>query len=159
MTETILNRIFSGSATSDEFLRRIRYAAALGHLSKLPESELAALLTIERDTLAEWKRRPEWRETVQAISMKMVFTSPTLRLFIQEMAQYGSPGMQQEVVETAVDMAGNIQWTTDLGNAFLAQQTDVMDAVQRMSRQILMLPRQRKFSVLTAKISSVPTIR
>ena len=29
-------------------------------------------------------------------------------------------------------MAGNIQWTTDLGNAFLAQQSDVMDAVQRM---------------------------
>ena len=29
-------------------------------------------------------------------------------------------------------MVGNIQWTTDLGNAFLAQQTDVMDAVQRM---------------------------
>src|SRR4026208_596894 len=29
-------------------------------------------------------------------------------------------------------MAGNIQWATDLGNAFLAQQSDVMDAVQRM---------------------------
>src|SRR5438093_9906011 len=29
-------------------------------------------------------------------------------------------------------MAGNIQWTTDLGNAFLAQQSDVMDAVQTM---------------------------
>src|SRR5512133_2193171 len=29
-------------------------------------------------------------------------------------------------------MAGNVQWTTDLGNAFLAQQPDVMDAVQRM---------------------------
>jgi hypothetical protein len=29
-------------------------------------------------------------------------------------------------------MAENIQWTTDLGNAFLAQQSDVMDAVQRM---------------------------
>src|SRR5438552_9620611 len=29
-------------------------------------------------------------------------------------------------------MAGNIQWTTDLGNAFLAQQSDVMDAAQRM---------------------------
>src|SRR5438093_4096957 len=29
-------------------------------------------------------------------------------------------------------MAGNIQWTTDLGNAFLAQQSDVMNAVQRM---------------------------
>ena len=29
-------------------------------------------------------------------------------------------------------MAGNIQWTTELGNAVLAQQSDVMDAVQRM---------------------------
>ena len=29
-------------------------------------------------------------------------------------------------------LAEDIQWTTDLGNAFLAQQTDVMDAVQRM---------------------------
>ena len=29
-------------------------------------------------------------------------------------------------------MAANIQWTSDLGNAFLAQQSDVMDAVQRM---------------------------
>ena len=29
-------------------------------------------------------------------------------------------------------LAGNIAWTSDLGNAFLAQQSDVMDAVQRM---------------------------
>jgi hypothetical protein len=29
-------------------------------------------------------------------------------------------------------LADDIQWTADLGNAFLAQQSDVMDAVQRM---------------------------
>ena len=29
-------------------------------------------------------------------------------------------------------LAGNIQWTTELGNAFLAQQVDLMAAVQRM---------------------------
>src|SRR4029453_3374097 len=29
-------------------------------------------------------------------------------------------------------LAEDVQWTTDLGNAFLAQQKDVMDAVQRM---------------------------
>jgi hypothetical protein len=29
-------------------------------------------------------------------------------------------------------LADDIQWTTDLGNAFLAQQGDVMDAIQRM---------------------------
>jgi len=37
-----------------------------------------------------------------------------------------------DVVKRLVD---DIQWTTDLGNAFLAQQSDVMDAVQRMRRK------------------------
>src|SRR6202008_198180 len=32
-------------------------------------------------------------------------------------------------------LADDIQWTTDLGNAFLAQQSDVMDAVQRMRQK------------------------
>ena len=37
------------------------------------------------------------------------------------------------VLPDAVEqLAENIKWTTDLGNAFLAQQNDVMDAVQRM---------------------------
>jgi uncharacterized membrane protein YgcG len=37
--------------------------------------------------------------------------------------------------EVLKQLAGNIKWTTDLGNAFLAQQKDVMDAVQRMRRK------------------------
>ena len=37
-----------------------------------------------------------------------------------------------EVVKLLSD---NIKWTTDLGNAFLAQQNDVMDAVQRMRKK------------------------
>ncbi len=32
-------------------------------------------------------------------------------------------------------LADDIQWTADLGNAFLAQQSDVMDAVQRMRKR------------------------
>jgi hypothetical protein len=32
-------------------------------------------------------------------------------------------------------LSGDIKWTTDLGNAFLAQQSDVMDAVQRMRKK------------------------
>jgi hypothetical protein len=40
------------------------------------------------------------------------------------------------VVPEAVDrLANDIQWTTELGNAFLAQQGDVMDAVQRMRKK------------------------
>jgi hypothetical protein len=34
--------------------------------------------------------------------------------------------------EVVKQLAENVKWTTDLGNAFLAQQSDVMDAVQRM---------------------------
>src|ERR1700722_2094330 len=36
------------------------------------------------------------------------------------------------VLET---MAGDMRWTSDLGNAFLAQQQDVEDAVQRMRQK------------------------
>lgn len=32
-------------------------------------------------------------------------------------------------------LSENVKWTTDLGNAFLAQQSDVMDAVQRMRKK------------------------
>jgi hypothetical protein len=32
-------------------------------------------------------------------------------------------------------LADDIQWTTDLGNAFLAQESDLMDAVQRMRKK------------------------
>jgi hypothetical protein len=37
--------------------------------------------------------------------------------------------------EVVKRLADDIQWITDLGNAFLAQQSDVMDAVQRMRKK------------------------
>ncbi len=37
--------------------------------------------------------------------------------------------------EVVKQLSENIQWTTDLGNAFLAQQSDVMNAVQRMRKK------------------------
>jgi len=39
------------------------------------------------------------------------------------------------IPEVVKRLADDIQWTTDLGNAFLAQQSDVMDAVQRMRKK------------------------
>ena len=49
-------------------------------------------------------------------------------------AQDWDPSIQSMAVlpDAVKQMAENIKWTTDLGNAFLAQQSDVMDAVQRM---------------------------
>jgi hypothetical protein len=37
--------------------------------------------------------------------------------------------------EVVKRLGDEVQWTTDLGNAFLAQQADVMDAVQRMRKK------------------------
>lgn len=38
--------------------------------------------------------------------------------------------------EVVKRLADDIQWTTDLGNAFLAQESDVMDAIQRMRKNL-----------------------
>jgi hypothetical protein len=48
--------------------------------------------------------------------------------------QHWDPSIQamSAFPEVTQRLAANIQWTTDLGNAFLAQQADVMDAIQRM---------------------------
>jgi hypothetical protein len=51
--------------------------------------------------------------------------------------QNWDPSVQALVVFPDVlnNLASDIRWTTDLGNAFLAQQADVMGAVQRMRAQ------------------------
>lgn len=49
-------------------------------------------------------------------------------------------------------LANEIQWTADLGNVFLAQQTDLMDAVQRMRKKA-----QDKGTLKTTKEQKVET--
>lgn len=61
-------------------------------------------------------------------------------------------------------LAENIKWTTDLGNAFLAQQTDVMDAVQRMRMKAknagnLKSTEQQKVEVQTVESKTVVVIQ
>jgi hypothetical protein len=50
------------------------------------------------------------------------------------MKENWDPSIQAMAVlpDVVKQLADNIKWTSDLGNAFLAQQKDVMDAVQRM---------------------------
>ncbi len=57
-------------------------------------------------------------------------------------------------------LSENIKWTTDLGNAFLAQQNDVMDAVQRMRKKAqdagnLKSSEQQKVEVKTVESKQV----
>jgi hypothetical protein len=60
-------------------------------------------------------------------------------------------------------LADDIRWTTDLGNAFLAQEGDVMDAVQRMRKKAqdkgnLKSTEQQKVEVKTIESSPVIVI-
>ena len=54
--------------------------------------------------------------------------------------------------EVVKRLGDDIQWTADLGNAFLAQQSDVMDAVQRMRKKA-----QDKGSLKTTEQQKVET--
>ncbi|HKF46665.1 MAG TPA: DUF3300 domain-containing protein [Terracidiphilus sp.] len=54
--------------------------------------------------------------------------------------------------EAVKRLANDIGWTTDLGNAFLAQQSDVMDAVQRMRQKA-----QSKGNLATTEQQKVET--
>jgi hypothetical protein len=53
------------------------------------------------------------------------------------MKQSWDPSVQAlaDLPDVLKRLANDIQWTADLGNAFLAQQGDVMDAVQRMRKK------------------------
>jgi hypothetical protein len=58
--------------------------------------------------------------------------------------------------EVVTRLSGNVAWTTNLGNAFLAQQQDVMDAVQRMrakaqSKGVLETTAQQKVETQTVE--------
>ena len=86
--------------------------------------------------------------------LAQVLAASTYPVEIVQLQQWlaKNPGLKDQALEDAVSkqpwdpsvkglaglpdvikrLADDIQWTTDLGNAFLAQQKDVLDAVQRM---------------------------
>jgi len=59
------------------------------------------------------------------------------KLMKEAKKQNGDPSAQGLTAfpQTLTLLSQNINWTTRLGNAFLAQQMDVMEAVQRMRRK------------------------
>lgn len=63
---------------------------------------------LKGDALAEAVKKQDWDPSIQALAA---------------------------LPDAVKQLSENIKWTTDLGNAFLAQQSDVMDAVQRMRKK------------------------
>jgi hypothetical protein len=91
--------------------------------------------------------------------LTQVLVASTYPLELIQLQQWlqKNPGLKDDALTTAVQkqdwdasiqamsvfpdlvkrLTDDIKWTTDLGNAFLAQQSDVMDAVQRMRSKAL----------------------
>src|SRR6476646_10083891 len=59
-------------------------------------------------------------------------TYPVELIQLQQWTKKNTGLKDQALADVVETLAGNIQWTSDLGNAFLAQQADVMAASQRM---------------------------
>lgn len=91
------------------------------------------------------------------LTQVLVASTYPLELIQLEQWLQKNPGLKGDALTTAVQkqdwdasiqamsvfpdlvkrLSDDIKWTTDLGNAFLAQQSDVMDAVQRMREKAL----------------------
>jgi len=89
----------------------------------LAQTLVASTYPLEIIQLHQWvAKHPDLKDKALADSVAKQPWDPS----IQSMAAF--PDVTKR-------LADDIQWTTDLGNAFLAQQTEVMDAVQRMRKK------------------------
>ena len=89
----------------------------------LAQTLVASTYPLEVVQLQQWlAKHPDLKDKALADSVAQQPWDPS----VQSMAA---------VPEVVKRLADDIQWATDLGNAFLAQQADVMDAVQRMRQK------------------------
>lgn len=99
--------------------------ALVAPIALYPDPLLAQILAastypLEIIELEQWlKRNPNLKDQALADAMAKQSWDPS----IQAMAVFP---------DVVTRLSANVAWTTNLGNAFLAQQQDVMDAIQRM---------------------------
>ena len=91
----------------------------------LAQTLVASTYPLEIVQLHQWMNKEENKKLKDKALSDAVAKQPW-DPSIQSMAAF------PEVVKRLAD---DVQWTTDLGNAFLAQQSDVMDACQRMRKK------------------------
>ena len=58
------------STKTIELAERVRNAAALKYTKNLADAEIATLFNVSVYTIADWKKRKEWIETIKAFSQE-----------------------------------------------------------------------------------------
>ena len=118
----------AGDAAAAEALNADQLQSLVAPIALYPDELLAQTLVastypLEVIQLQQWlMKHPDLEDEALADSVATQPWDPS----VQSMAAV------PEVVER---LAADIQWTTELGNAFLAQQAEVMDAVQAMRKK------------------------
>jgi Protein of unknown function (DUF3300) len=123
--QTQINTTATEPAEAEPRLSAEELDSLVGPIALYPDSLLIQVLAASTYPL-EVVQVKQWMDKNRNLKDKAL---------IEAVGQQGwDPSVQGLAAFPAIveKLANNVQWTTDLGNAFLAQESDVMDAVQRL---------------------------
>jgi transcriptional regulator with XRE-family HTH domain len=101
------------SAKTVELAARVRNAAALKYSRNLTDAELAEHFNVSVHTIADWKKRKQWTETVKHIASEQLYgtyneilaMAPVAREALFELLQDESPAIRLKVAKMICDWA------------------------------------------------------
>src|SRR5438876_6544964 len=99
------------SAKAVELAEHVRNAAALKYTKNLADAESATLFNVSVYTIADWKKRKEWNETIKELSNRQFgdtynevrAMAPAAREVLVELLRDGPPAIRLKIVQTICD--------------------------------------------------------
>ena len=95
------------SAKAVELAERVRNAAALKYAKNLADAEIATLFNVSVYTIADWKKRKEWIETIKELSNRQLgdtlhevrAMAPAAREVLFELLRDGPPAIRMKIAQ------------------------------------------------------------
>src|SRR6266536_849873 len=106
------------SAKAVELGARVRNAAALKYTKNLADAEIAAFFNVSVHTIADWKKRKQWVETIEELSNRQLgetitevrAMAPAAREVLFELLREGPPAIRLKIAQTICDWAIKTQF-------------------------------------------------
>jgi phosphoserine phosphatase len=95
------------TAKTVELAARVRNAAALKYTKNLADAEIAELFNVSVYTIADWKKRKEWVETIKGLSQEQFADTlnevramaPAAREVLFELLRDGPPAIRMKIAQ------------------------------------------------------------
>jgi len=106
------------SAKAVELAERVRNAAALKYTKNLTDAEIATLFNVSVHTIADWKKRKEWNETIKEMSHRQLgetcnevrAMAPAAREVLFELLRDGPPAIRLKIAQMICEWGIKTQW-------------------------------------------------